>query len=644
MEQIDFQAQFAIPVGCTQVGNTNSFLTTSQMILKVFFKYLFQPEDCMRILKVLAATFAWVATVTSLSWGQCETWTTSTIRNCNGIDYELWNQNNTGTASMTITGGSEDPNGGTFEASWSGTENILARAGKKWGSSSTTTAASIGNITLDFEATWTSSDNVKMLGVYGWAYYPSGDEPTQTESGQNTSFSNQIEYYIIQDRGSYNPASGGVNAVKYGEATIDGILYEFWVADRINQPMLTGNGNFKQYFSVPKNTSSHRQSGKITISKHFDEWDKAGMQMMDCALYEIAMKVESYTGSPNGQGSANVTKNLLTLGGSGSDEYSLVTTVTPSGAGTVTRSPDNNYYAPETSVELTASPNSGYKFVGWAGDATGSASTTSVTMSTDLNVTAQFELESGDGSTNLIQDGDFPTSSVISTGDGSSWKLGEGENWGNSEASSTVSNGTASINIATIGEQTYQPQLVQYGVSMEQNVLYKLTFSASASVARKIEASFQQSVDPWATYASKEFDLTTTEQDFEFIFEMTDATDNAAQFAFNLGQATGTVDISNVQLVHTTDTPTTIHGPRNLESPKHSPSMNLQGRLLKIQSNDHSHLQIRVVDGAGKVHANFQLAETAQTASFSLADIPAGLYFVDITGKGTQQTRSLVLQ
>ena len=146
-----------------------------------------------------------------------------------------------------------------------------------------------------------------MLGIYGWAYYPSGSAPAN--------FSNQIEYYIIQDRGNFNPGSGGGNAKKHGEATIDGIAYDFWMCDRINQPMLTGNGNFKQYFSVPKSTASHRQSGIVSISRHFEEWDKNGMKMLDCPLYEVAMKVESYTGSANGKGSATVTKNLLTLGG-----------------------------------------------------------------------------------------------------------------------------------------------------------------------------------------------------------------------------------------------------------------------------------------------------------------------------------------
>lgn len=261
----------------------------------------------MKIKKVLAATLACLAFGSSMAWGQCGTWTSSTIRNCSGIDYELWNQNNRGTVNMQISGGSTNPNGGTFEATWSGTENILFRAGKKWGSASKTTPKSVGNISLVFTATWTSSDNVKMLGIYGWAYYPSGSQPAN--------FSNQIEYYIIQDRGNFNPGSGGNNAKKHGEATIDGIAYDFWMCDRINQPMLTGNGNFKQYFSVPKSTSSHRQTGMVSISKHFEEWDKAGMKMMDCALYEVAMKVESYTGSAGGRGSANVTQNILTLGG-----------------------------------------------------------------------------------------------------------------------------------------------------------------------------------------------------------------------------------------------------------------------------------------------------------------------------------------
>lgn len=74
-------------------------------------------------------------------------------------------------------------------------------------------------------------------------------------------------------------------------------------------------------------------------------------------------------------------------------------------------------------------------------------------------VTAKFELVSGEGTTNLITDGNFPGSSVISTDDGASWKLGQGQYWGDSEASSSVSNGTATVIVTAIGTESYQPQL-----------------------------------------------------------------------------------------------------------------------------------------------------------------------------------------
>jgi hypothetical protein len=271
-------------------------------------------------MKAITKVLCIAAVGCSLVWGQGPTWTTSKIEPYNGYDYELWNQNNSGSVSMKLTGDNgtvANAVGGTFTAQWSGTENVLFRSGKKWGSSSTTTVASLGNAVVNFAATWSSGDNVKMLGIYGWAYYAAGSVPTKDENGTSRTYSNQIEYYIIQDRGNtYNPASQGTNSKKYGSATIDGIAYDFYVCDRIGQAMLTGSGNFKQYFSVPANTNSHRTSGTVTVSKHFEEWIKAGMKM-DGPLYEIAMKVESYTGaSKNSSGNATVTKNLLTIGGS----------------------------------------------------------------------------------------------------------------------------------------------------------------------------------------------------------------------------------------------------------------------------------------------------------------------------------------
>lgn len=497
----------------------------------------------MSIKKILTTAFAMAAISSSISWGQtynCSNGKSQQMGSEGGYDYELWSQDGAGNATMTLNPSTE--NGGAFSVEWSGTINMLARSGKRWGSNSTVTVQNVGNITSEFDVEWSSTDNVKYVSVYGWGYYDQQDIPS--------GFSNEIEYYIIQDRGSYNPTQGG----KYfGSATIDGIDYDFYTTDRIQQPSLSGTSTFKQYWSIPKNTSQHRTKGTISISKHFSEWAKVGMKMGK--LYEVAsMKIESYTGNTgSARGSATVKKNLLKIGGS-ADELALNVTASPAAAGTVTKSPSANYYAPKTTVQLTAKANEGWKFVGWEGGATGSSETISVTMDKEKSVVAKFELV-GETTVNLLKDGDFSSGSVISTNNDASWLLGQGTNWGGSAATASVAGGTATVNVTTIGAENYQPQLVQYNVALDKGMKYKLSFKASADVARKIEVSFQQSVDPWGAYATKEFDITTTETEYTFIFTMEENSDAAAQFAFNLGQTTGAVNISDVKLVFTTAEP-----------------------------------------------------------------------------------------
>ncbi|MDR0331530.1 MAG: glycoside hydrolase family 11 protein [Chitinispirillales bacterium] len=499
-----------------------------------------------------------IAVGSSLTWSQCDTWTNSTIRNCNGYDYELWSENNAGTTTMKITGNST--NGGTFTAAWENTINILFRAGKKWGSSSTTTARSVGNITVDFDATWSSGDNVKMLGIYGWAFYPSGGSPTKDENGTARTYSNQIEYYIIQDRGSYNAAAQGTNSKKYGSATIDGIAYDFYVADRIGKCALTGNCdvNFKQYFSVPTNTSSHRTKGLVTVSKHFEEWEKAGMKIMDCPLYEVAMKVESYTGSGSSKGSANVTKNLLTIGGADTPpgNFALTAAPSPSGAGKITKTPDAASYAPNTNVSLAATANPGWKFVRWEGGATGTASPVSVNMNANKTVTAVFsQVEDG---TNLIKNGAFASTD--------SWTLNK---WQNSAGTFAVSGGNANITNITMPSGTdagvSSLQLVQNGIPLYKDAKYRLTFDALAASARDIGVVAQMDASPWTSYFGGDASLTAAKQSFTFEFEMKNASDENGRVAFNFGNATPNVTISNVKLAYIESL--SPSGPSGIEPP-----------------------------------------------------------------------------
>ena len=70
-------------------------------------------------------------------------------------------------------------------------------------------------------------------------------------------------------------------------------------------------------------------------------------------------------------------------------QYQLTTGVSPAGAGTVSPA-SGSFYNAGSSVQLTASPNSGQQFSGWSGDVTGTANPTSVAMNGPRSVVANF--------------------------------------------------------------------------------------------------------------------------------------------------------------------------------------------------------------------------------------------------------------
>lgn len=69
--------------------------------------------------------------------------------------------------------------------------------------------------------------------------------------------------------------------------------------------------------------------------------------------------------------------------------YTLTTSVSPAGKGTV--SPSSGTYVAGTSVTLTATAASGYNFSSWSGTDNNAINPTTVTMTSNKSVTAYFE-------------------------------------------------------------------------------------------------------------------------------------------------------------------------------------------------------------------------------------------------------------
>ena len=172
---------------------------------------------------------------------------------------------------------------GTFKASWSGTNDFLARVGFKYDEKST--YEDVGPIDAYFN--WKkdgSAGGYNYIGIYGWTVDP------------------LVEYYIVDDW--YNKP-GAYLGQKKGEFTVDGDTYEIYQNTRVQQPSIKGTQTFPQYFSVRR---SARSCGHIDITAHFKKWESMGMQMGK--MYEAKVLVEAGGGS----GSFDVTYFKMTDG------------------------------------------------------------------------------------------------------------------------------------------------------------------------------------------------------------------------------------------------------------------------------------------------------------------------------------------
>ena len=103
----------------------------------------------------------------------------------------------------------------------------------------------------------------------------------------------------------------------------------------------------------------------------------------------------------------NSSTTIVTMGGNRTvisnfevipPQYTLTITVNNTGYGTINPSPGSHTYDSGTIVTITATPNTGYRFVNWTGNVDDpDSSITTVTMNSSNNVTANFEVLSVNG-------------------------------------------------------------------------------------------------------------------------------------------------------------------------------------------------------------------------------------------------------
>ncbi|MCL2759430.1 MAG: glycoside hydrolase family 11 protein [Treponema sp.] len=192
--------------------------------------------------------------------------------------YEIWS-NGASTNNRLFWYGPYEKGGAAFRAEWRYSGNFLGRVGYYWNEGKPYTA--YDNVFCDFEFTRSpngTGGNFSYIGIYGWTRNP------------------LIEWYISEDwfgggiMGAHNIGGG---ARKVGEFTVDGSVYFIFRATRpTGSPSIDGPRSFDQFISIRQ---SRRQSGTISITEHFKEWEKLGMKL-GTNMYEAKFLVEAGDG------------------------------------------------------------------------------------------------------------------------------------------------------------------------------------------------------------------------------------------------------------------------------------------------------------------------------------------------------------
>jgi len=202
--------------------------------------------------------------------------------------YEMWTQG--GNNNKLIWFGPQQRGGAAFRAEWNEPDDYLGRVGYFWGNGKK--YAEYKNLYAEFNYTRSERNTAgkySYIGMYGWAKNPDAANAEDR----------LVEYYIVEDwfgnqlQSDATPVNTSTTKGSVlGSFTIDGAVYDVIRNVRIQMPSIEGPKTFVQYFSVRQ---TPRQSGTISITEHFKQWERMGLTLGN--MYEAKFLIEAAGGT-----------------------------------------------------------------------------------------------------------------------------------------------------------------------------------------------------------------------------------------------------------------------------------------------------------------------------------------------------------
>lgn len=182
-----------------------------------------------------------------------------------------------------------------------------------------------------------------------------------------------------------------------------------WAADTVSI-----DTNLAKY-TVFGNDSTLLKEVVVNQQAYPNQWVSLGYAQLDAGT-SASVRLSDLTGET--RLSHNVSFGAMRFKLSTPTCFSLTTQVMPEASGTISQSNynsggcPNGYFSPGSQVTITANPAAGYEFLNWSGASTSLASNIIITMNSNTNVTANFDLAEYNKNwiSDLVFTGEFDTS------------------------------------------------------------------------------------------------------------------------------------------------------------------------------------------------------------------------------------------
>ena len=200
--------------------------------------------------------------------------------------YETWDEDNSGDAVFYWYGASLG-GGAAFRAEWGNPnqpKDFLARVGYFWNTGNPHTYYENIYCGFNFTKSGQYRGNFSYIGIYGWSKSPTV-EYYIVENSYGNAWRNETSYIT-----NINETIQGTEKTSY---TLDGSLYKVYQKTRTGPSIEGNNTTFQQFFSIRQ---TPRKSGTISITEHFKEWEKLGMNL-GSSMYECKFLVEAGGGT-----------------------------------------------------------------------------------------------------------------------------------------------------------------------------------------------------------------------------------------------------------------------------------------------------------------------------------------------------------